>query len=921
VKILPATKLLRIVLLVLLVASVQPVMAGSTAQDSEQEAEQLNQQAVQLYQHGKYQEALPLLQRTLEINEKVLGSGHERTATCLNNLGALYKALGQQDKALPLYQRALAIREKVLGFGHEDTANSLNNLGMLYLTLGQYDKALPLLLRSLEIDEKILGPGDVDTASSLNNLGLLHQALGQYDKALPLAQRALDIYEKTLGPEHELTATSLNNLGGLYRDLGQYDKALPLLLRSLEIDEKILGYEHVNTATSLNMLAILYQSQGQYDKALPLAQSALAIYEKVLGSEHPGAAGGMNNLGFLYQSLGQYDKALPLYQRALEIHEKVIGFEHENTARGLGNLAKLYQVLGQNDKALPLYQQSYRSASIARVPETLKIVQANLGAYYAEQGEPAVAILYLKGAVNTMQGIRVQSRNLDQGLQQSLLQKNESVYNRLIDLLVEEGRLAEAQQVISMLKEDEYFDFIRRDGQADNRSTRMNYNDRERPFAKALEHLGNEGAVLLEQRRALDKQAKLGLTAEQEQQRKKLRAKLVLQERQIAKLLNDIPKKLRVTGKGQGIATADENLDQLRATLKSLGHGAVLLSYIVADNHVRILLTTPNTLLARKAEISAKELNRKVTQFRRVLQNPALDPKPLAQEMYSLLISPVADDLKKANAKTLMLSLDGSLRYLPMGALHDGSAYLVERYPLSMFTEVAKDRLNARLNAHWKVAGLGLTQSVGEFSALPSVKQELTGIVKGQWWEGAEGVLPGDIYLDQDFTRSRLHGVLDRDYSVVHISSHFKFIPGNEAQSFLVLGDGQQLSLADIRTGGWQFNAVDLLTLSACETGLGGGKDGNGREIEGFGVLAQRQGAKGVMATLWAVADQSTAKFMREFYRFRQDGHLTKADALRKSQLAFINGSRKKSGSSADPESPYAHPYYWAPFILMGNWL
>jgi CHAT domain-containing protein len=95
-------------------------------------------------------------------------------------------------------------------------------------------------------------------------------------------------------------------------------------------------------------------------------------------------------------------------------------------------------------------------------------------------------------------------------------------------------------------------------------------------------------------------------------------------------------------------------------------------------------------------------------------------------------------------------------------------------------------------------------------------------------------------------------------------------------RGFLVLGDGKQLSLADIRTGGWKFNSVDLMTLSACETGLGGGKDANGREIEGFGVLAQRQGAKGVLATLWPVADQSTAIFMQELYRSRQEKHLTK---------------------------------------------
>jgi CHAT domain-containing protein len=333
-------------------------------------------------------------------------------------------------------------------------------------------------------------------------------------------------------------------------------------------------------------------------------------------------------------------------------------------------------------------------------------------------------------------------------------------------------------------------------------------------------------------------------------------------------------------------------------------------------------------------------LNRKIAVYRRILQNPTLDPRPLGQELYQLLFSPIADDLKQANAQTLMLSLNGSLRYLPMSTLYDGKAYLAERYPLAIYTEVAKDKLNTQPSVMWKVAGLGLTQKVREFSALPAVKQELTGIVKGQFWDGSEGILPGDIYLDHDFTQSRLHDVLDRDYSVLHISSHFKFIPGTEAQSFLVLGDGKQLSLADIRTGGWKFNSVDLMTLSACETGLGGGKDANGREIEGFGALVQLQGAKGVLATLWPVADQSTAILMQPFYRSRQEKHLTKAEALREAQLALITGKHvRPTGSpktpiannaavtanapvyTPDPAKPYAHPYYWAPFILMGNWL
>ena len=147
-----------------------------------------------------------------------------------------------------------------------------------------------------------------------------------------------------------------------------------------------------------------------------------------------------------------------------------------------------------------------------------------------------------------------------------------------------------------------------------------------------------------------------------------------------------------------------------------------------------------------------------------------------------------------------------------------------------------------------------------------------------------------------------------RNFPLMHVASHFRFSPGTEVNSFLLLGDGEHLTLGDIRTQNYRFDNVDLLTLSACDTGLGGGRDEQGKEIEGFGVIAQQQGAKAVLATLWPVVDESTATLMADMYRRRQSDSLTKIEALRQSQLALMLRTK------------YSHPYYWAPFILMGNW-
>jgi CHAT domain-containing protein len=177
-------------------------------------------------------------------------------------------------------------------------------------------------------------------------------------------------------------------------------------------------------------------------------------------------------------------------------------------------------------------------------------------------------------------------------------------------------------------------------------------------------------------------------------------------------------------------------------------------------------------------------------------------------------------------------------------------------------------------------------------------------------------VLPGFVHLDEAFTRESIREAIRRRYPVLHIASHYQFSPGNETNSFLLLGvssnEKNRLRLSEISGGGFDFNGVELITLSACNTAVGGGNLGDGREVEGLGVAVQRKGARGVLATLWPVADKSTAIFMKHLYRRKTEGDCTKVRALRETQLAFVRGE-------IDPA--YTHPYYWAPFLLMGHWL
>jgi tetratricopeptide (TPR) repeat protein/CHAT domain-containing protein len=319
----------------------------------------LNELATTYTNMGDYAKALPLQKRALAICEKALGPQHPDTAASLNELAATYmKMSGDYAKALPLYERALAIREKALGPQHPQTAVSLEWIATTYSYMSDYAKALPLQERALVIYEKALGPQHPQAAQSLSGIATTYSYMGDYAKALPLYERALAILEKALGPQHPETARSLNNLADAYAEMSDYAKALPLIERAVAIREKALGPQHPDTAASLNELANTYTNMGDYAKALPLYERALAIREKALGPQHPDTATSLSNLAITYKDMGDYAEALSLYERARAIREKALGPQHPDTGASLSNLAVTYWEMGDYAKALPLLERA-----------------------------------------------------------------------------------------------------------------------------------------------------------------------------------------------------------------------------------------------------------------------------------------------------------------------------------------------------------------------------------------------------------------------------------------------------------------------------------------------------------------------------------------------------------------------------------
>ena len=359
-------------------------------------------------------------------------------------------------------------------------------------------------------------------------------------------------------------------------------------------------------------------------------------------------------------------------------------------------------------------------------------------------------------------------------------------------------------------------------------------------------------------------------------------------------------------------------MEALQASLRIAPRGTVIVRYLLLPERIHILLTTAEHKTAQAIPVTEGKFLKTLDTFRNVLKDDWQDPKESGKQLYDWLIAPIEKDLEEEGAKTLMLSLDGGLRYIPFAALWDGQHYLVQRWATAMVAEAGQTQGQTVAAPASRFQGFGLSDQVDGFNALPAVGRELKAIT---------AVLPGPVKLNKAFTRMALEVSLTRRPGVLHISSHFLFSPLGSAESFLVLGDGSHFSLRDIDRSPMQFASLDLLTLSACETGVGGGKEANGLEVESLRARLQMKGANAVLATLWPVDDESTGTFMADFYRrWKHTTGETKAEALRQAQVALIQGRTNgiaaptRGGTTKSQEHDWTHPYYWAPFVLSGDW-
>jgi len=343
---------------------------------------------------------------------------------------------------------------------------------------------------------------------------------------------------------------------------------------------------------------------------------------------------------------------------------------------------------------------------------------------------------------------------------------------------------------------------------------------------------------------------------------------------------------------------------------------------------------TSATRVARDVPIGKIALRGKVFAFSKALADHHSDKdiEVKAQELYSILVAPIEKDLQGALVVNLVWSLDDVLRYLPLGALYDGKQYLIERYRNTVITTASLVNLGAQSqNGQRRGVAMGVSKNYNGLGELKAVPEELSSVIHSDA-TGSRGSVPGTILLNDSFTETNMEAELEKHPSLVHIASHYVFSPEGDEYSYLLLGgkdtgggQGYQLTLAELRDEPRiDLTGVDLLTLSACETA----KDAinrDGREINGLAITAQTKGAKAVVASLWNVDDASVGQMMATFYKlWVASPGMTKSEALRQAQLMLLHGP-DSTPQVLDPPteraaSRYSNPFYWAPFVLIGNW-
>ncbi len=919
-----------------------------------------------LYNKKKeYNKAEPYYRRALGIYNKNLGSKHKNVEGAVNSLVKLYEKTGDFTKAEALLKEFLAFREKYLGEEHADTLNTLHQLYSLYQKRGYYDKAEPIFKRIVAIIEKTNGPEHPKTALYLDNLAMLYFRMGLYDRTESLLKRALAIREKVLGPEHVDTAQSLGDLATLYSRIGSYDKAEPLYRRSWAIHEKVQGREHPDTAIALSNLATFYSDIGVYDQVQPLYQRALAVFEKTFGPEHPYIATMLGNMAMVHIKTGAYDQAEPLLKRSLEIREKVLGAEHPETARALQPLASLNLKMGNRDQAEALYRRALAidEKALGREHPDTAVVMYDLALLYASSGRNKDALPLMESVqrIDQDQITQIMGFASEDQQRQFVTDTNRNLYlylsliyrhfpndskaagSALRYWLARKGLLLETQQRIQ--------DFL---SEGSSPRAREIFNSlvqvRQDLAGLVLRGIGEEGPDAHKRRIA-------GLNAKKEDM-----------EAELSRLSKSYARKRLswYSDKTWGINTilprSSVLLDIARIQDFDFNTGKW-----TSERYLAFILVPSKYAVVSLVDLGeAKGIDEKVSLLKKTLKDTTAPRENLLRnstDLYRMIFAP----LKKAigNAQQIFVSPDGSLNLIPFEVLSDEEGrFLIETYNFNYVSagrditgfglETEKGRryvligdpdfdLAAKTPERKRDVALNRSRQMKgiTFPRLKGTREEVRTIAD------ILGRSNCDIFLGRDARESVLHG--RESPRILHLATHGFFLSDQDWSSLMdqksrgvalvereklinqkpvpienpllrsglaLAGANNSLALEGAADGiltadkilGLNLSGTDMVVLSACETGVGEVRSGEG--VYGLRRAFTQAGAKRLVMSMWEVPDRETKELMVNFYRNLQKG-ASHTEALRQAALRQRDIVKKRYG--------YDHPYYWGAFVFLGD--
>jgi CHAT domain-containing protein/Tfp pilus assembly protein PilF len=902
---------------------------------------------------GRFDEAEPLHLRALSIREKALGPEHPDVGRALGTLALHYDYMGRYADALPLLERALRIEEKALGADHPDVATTLNNMASVYIGEGKFSEAEPMLRRALAIDEKAHGAEHPDVATDLNNLAMVVNNLDRAPEAESLYQRALAIREKAYGAESTYVATSLDNLAAVYTTLNKLDLAGPLFQRALKIDEKLLGPAHINVATDLNNLAEFYENQGRPADAEPLLKRALAIREKALGADHPDVATALINFAVFYDGQRKPVSASPLYRRAIEnlYHQFQYNFTYMTEAERLTYL----ETVANDFPGFFSFVYRYRDKDPALTGEMYDVL-------LWEKGMIAGSVAQMRRKVEAsgdkeamrLLGELTEKRTQLAALLNSNPQDRELWQKQVAELGADAGNiekaLVERSSAFAAAKQMERATWQQvRDalapGEAAVEIARFRYFDKQWTASTYYVALVVTAATKDEPTYIFlgdDKQIESDAVAGFENS---LQTRGFAQPKQSAVLpgarayeliwkplesalggvtkidlapdgkLNTIP--IGIIPEPDGKLLMERyDLRLVSSTKDLLKRGTTTASSVAAPSGSAAAAMKTAVLVGNPAfDLSANE---QAAAERKLVAAEASDAGATSGAGQAVAPSSVQGRSRDLVAGTKLPPLPGTgAEVTAIADFMRSAGWKTELYTEQMALKHMVERAGRPLVVHLATHGFFLPDQqvndkhsgtgVGRFGASAAGGSSAAGGTGFGARPGAMGGLSSSGF-EEPMLRSGLY------FAGANRTLAGQAAPQAAGSAAKATGSGAERSidngvLTALEAGNLDLAGTELVVLSACNTGQGEVKNGEG--VFGLRRALEEAGAQSVMMSLWSVPDKETLELMKLFYA-KWLGGMDKHEALKQAQLEL----RQRVRSEHDGHDL---PYYWAAFVLVGR--